>query len=315
MRVAKALGVLASIPIAIAALLFWQHRQAVTLPAPTGPYAVGRADHDWIDRNRLDPIADEKGSFRELTVWIWYPAAATSSPGVQYMPAPLRVALERHMGVILTRFLTRDLSLVRPHAIAGASLSPDSKKYPVLLLKPGIGALALDYTTLAEDLASHGYVVVGSDSPHSTTVVVYQDGRIARRTAAGRPAKGHAFDDLAKVWADDDRFLLDQLALMPAWRDKLDFQSVGAFGHSFGGAASLRFCSDEPRCKAAVDLDGALHGDAEPATNKPLLFFLSGQANSSAPEVQPIVSKIRSIANRLPNRPSFLTLAGSELQK
>lgn len=31
-----------------------------------------------------------------------------------------------------------------------------------------------------------------------------------------------------------------------------------AIGHSFGGAAALQWCHDDPRCAAAVSLDGAL---------------------------------------------------------
>jgi dienelactone hydrolase len=37
-------------------------------------------------------------------------------------------------------------------------------------------------------------------------------------------------------------------------------QRVGAFGHSFGGAASLRLCGLDPRVKAAVNLDGWTFG-------------------------------------------------------
>jgi pimeloyl-ACP methyl ester carboxylesterase len=40
--------------------------------------------------------------------------------------------------------------------------------------------------------------------------------------------------------------------------DRLDFTRIGALGHSMGGDAALQWCRVDPRCKAAVNLDGAL---------------------------------------------------------
>jgi len=45
----------------------------------------------------------------------------------------------------------------------------------------------LAYSTLAEDLASHGYVVVGFDAPYRTGVVVFPDGRVIRETPENNP--------------------------------------------------------------------------------------------------------------------------------
>jgi len=165
-------------------VLWWQHKQPVRLPEPSGRYAVGRADFDWRDTARIDPLAPAAGTNRELTVWIWYPATTRSGSGAaEYFPPPLRAALTARMGPVL-RLLTHDLTRVQDHAIRNAAAAREGAPYPVVLFKPGLGALALDYTSLAEDLASHGFVVAASDSPYSTAVVVYRDGRIARRTIA-----------------------------------------------------------------------------------------------------------------------------------
>jgi predicted dienelactone hydrolase len=45
----------------------------------------------------------------------------------------------------------------------------------VLIMGPGLGAAASDYTVLAEDLASHGYIVVGYTPTYSTDVT-FPDG-------------------------------------------------------------------------------------------------------------------------------------------
>src|SRR5207247_9787550 len=43
-----------------------------TLSPPTGPYAVGRMEFDWIDQSRPDPFVSGKQN-RELDVFVWYP--------------------------------------------------------------------------------------------------------------------------------------------------------------------------------------------------------------------------------------------------
>ena len=73
------------------AWLSWQQPASVTLPAPTGPYAVGRTFFDWVDEAWADPLAPVPGVQRELTVWIWYPAIAASEPREDFMcPASTR---------------------------------------------------------------------------------------------------------------------------------------------------------------------------------------------------------------------------------
>src|ERR1700719_4476772 len=90
-RIFKGFAVLAMLAVlGVAALLvsLWlEHRTAVTLPAPTGSFAVGRAVYDWTDDATLDTLAPVPGTKRELLVWIWYPAAAGRSAAVDdYLP-------------------------------------------------------------------------------------------------------------------------------------------------------------------------------------------------------------------------------------
>jgi hypothetical protein len=82
-RVAKAVGVLALIAVAGLAVLLaavWvDHGRSTPLPAPSGPYKVGRTTYIWRDETRVNPYAPVAGSRQDLAVWIWYPAAPTSS--------------------------------------------------------------------------------------------------------------------------------------------------------------------------------------------------------------------------------------------
>jgi predicted dienelactone hydrolase len=153
--------------IGIAALLgsLWlEHRTEVTLPAPTGPFAVGRSLYDWTDATAPDTLAPVAGTRRELLVWIWYPSAAGERAAMEeYLPAPMRTAAGEPVSIL--RLLTRDPSKVHSHSHRDSAVSPRQRSYPVVIMRAGASAEVVKYSTLAEDLASHGYIVVGLDAP------------------------------------------------------------------------------------------------------------------------------------------------------
>src|SRR6202165_4445417 len=191
-RIGKGLAVLAMLGVlgiaALFASLWLEHRSEVTLPTPTGAFAAGRALYDWADEETLDTLAPGPGIKRELLVWIWYPAVAGPSAAIDdYLPAPLRAAVERQTGVLLTQFLTRDRSKVHPHSLRDADLSPQQRSYPVVIMRAGASLEVWNYSALAEALASHGYVVVGFDAPYRTFTVVFPDGRVMRRIPENNP--------------------------------------------------------------------------------------------------------------------------------
>ncbi len=307
--------------------MFWiEHNTSLTLPVPTGSYAVGRSTFDWSDSSRIDSLAPSPGIKRELTVWIWYPASDKKSDStLRYLPQELQNALAKKQGFIMSNLFTKNLSKVRSHAITNTELSPKQAKYPIVLLKSGIGTLANDYTTLAEDLASHGYIVVGNDSPYSSFIVVYPDGRVIEKTDQGNPGETaassayriHLLNNLIRVWSDDTKFILNKLELLNA-RDssnqffgRFDLNSVGIVGHSFGGATAAQFCYDDARCKAGIDMDGAPFGTViQTGLKKPFMFILADHAGESDPLSNQIQSNIESIYNSLPESRVWISLDG-----
>ncbi|MGA8027451.1 MAG: hypothetical protein WB992_09910 [Bryobacteraceae bacterium] len=298
---------------ALLAVLWMEHRTGVTLPAPTGSFAVGRAIYVWAD-DVPDPLAPVPGTKRELVAWIWYPAVARSAATMDdYLPTPWRTALDRLRGPLLKQFLTRDLSRVRAHSIRGAEISPQERSYPVVLMRAGLAALTADYTTLAEDLASHGYVVVGFDAPYRSWVVVLHGGRAIARVPQNNadllsgPQQEQLANKLVQAWSADMGFALDQLERLNAsdpsgkFLGRLDMQQVGVFGHSLGGATTLQFCHDDSRCKAGIDVDGAPLGSViGEGVTQPFLFLLSDHENESIAETSQVEANIRSIYDRLP---------------
>ena len=324
MRVIKALVVVALFAVvAIAVLLglLWlDHKRETLLPTPTGPFAVGRTTYVWSDPAHLDPLVPQPGSQRELLAWIWYPAAPRQPSQTldDYLPAPWRTALERQSGVLFTQFLTRDLSRVHAHGIQDAEVSPQQRSYPVVFMRAGLAALTTDYTTLAEDLSSHGYVVVGFDAPYRSFVVVFPDGRVIARAPQNNadpfsgPAQEQLANKLARAWSADMGFAVDQLERLNAsdpsgrFLGRLDMQRVGVFGHSLGGATALQFCHDDSRCKAGIDVDGAsLCCVVADGVTQPFMFLLSdhkGESDAGEPEaIRQAGANIHSIYDRLPN--------------
>lgn len=311
--------------ILLLAFLSLEHRTAITLPQPSGRFAVGRTTYAWINHAEMDELAPSPDTPRELVVWIWYPAATgDSAKPVEYLPAQWRAADAQHSGVLMSKFLTRDLSLVRAHSTLDPDVSPEQRSYPVVILRAGGGAFTTDYTTLAEDLASHGYVVVGFDAPYRTSLVVFPDNRVVERPPSNDPENLNADDAkrlihrLLPLWTSDTKFVvsqLDQLNAAPSGKfaGRLDMQRVGMFGHSFGGATTLQFCHDDARCKAGIDLDGAPYGSVvQEGLQQPCMFIFSDHARElSDPATGQILADLQSIYGRLPNGRVVITIRGA----
>ena len=326
-----ALGLFAVVGLAVLLALLWrEHKTEITLSAPTGHFEVGRTTYTWVNNAETDELAPSPGEKREVVVWIWYPSAAatsaaTSASRVEYLPAPWRSALAQHSGILMSQFLTRDLSRVQAHSSADPDISPEQRSYPVVIMRAGGGALTTDYTTLAEDLASHGYIVVGFDAPYRTIVVVLLDNRVVTRPPADDPESlpSDQLDRLANrllpMWTGDTKFVVSQLERLndadPSGKftGRLDTQRLGMFGHSFGGAQALQFCHEDSRCKAGIDMDGAPFGSVvREGLKQPFMFILSDHSREeSDPPSQQIHANIQSIYARLPNGRLFITIRGA----
>jgi dienelactone hydrolase len=282
-----------------------EHTIEVTLPAPTGPFPVGRANFDWTDPATPDTLAPVPGTKRELLVWIWYPSGSSGTMD-DYQPAAFRAQAEHTRGALMGKFLTRDLSKVHAHSIRDPEVSPRERSYPVIILRGGASSEVTNYSTLAEDLASHGYIVAGVDAPYRTGLVVFPDGRVMTRTPANNPelCAPRCIDKLMNAWTSDIGFALDRLEQLNGagkFAGRLDMTRVGVFGHSFGGAQAAQFCHDDSRCKAGIDLDGQPFGSViQEGLKQPFLFVLTDHGDASDPVSRQILANIQSIYDRLP---------------
>lgn len=242
--------------------------QPVTLPAPTGSYQVGRTLAEWTDSSRTDLLAPQPGKPRRLSVWLWYPGVP--APGAQHAPytpgAWARLHLSGPAGLGETSF-----AQVRDHSFADVPIAVG--RFPVVVLEPGMGLAAPQYTTLAEDLASHGYLVAGVTPTYSANLTVL-GGQTLSATPAGQPSASDAAnehigeaqaagDRLVAIWAADDRFAATRVAALDTggrFAGHINAGAVVYVGHSFGGAAALEACRTDSHCAGAADLDGTQYG-------------------------------------------------------
>ena len=158
---------------------------------------------------------------------------------------------------------------IRPQRIRG--LTPDTAggPYPLIVFSPGFNGLPTYYTSLLEQIASHGFVVAAIWHPYTTETTVFPDGRAIRFNEAGseslysgtRAERDAAAARIADVWLADARFLIDVLLEGSADgipSDLIASESVTAIGHSFGGQNAAALLATDDRVGAAVNMDGSL---------------------------------------------------------
>jgi predicted dienelactone hydrolase len=180
---------------------------------------------------------------------------------------------------------------IATHATLGTAISSAQRTWPVLLLEPGLAIPREQYTALAADLASRGYVVIALSAPYESAVSVLAGGHVVGQTThpdVMGPPPHLAIQRLINIRAADASFVLDQLSRVK-WLDPrsplaghLDLQHVGIIGHSIGGATAVQVMATDPRFKVAVNLDGKLFGSQSAAhLKRPLLWIQSDGPQSS----------------------------------
>ena len=88
-------------------------------------------------------------------------------------------------------------------------------------------------------------------------------------------------NDRVEVWIQDIAFVLNELnnqnGQLASISTSLDHDKIGVFGMSLGGAAAGKFCLEDPRCKAILNMDGTQfgHGAMQYQFEKPFLMMNS----------------------------------------
>jgi dienelactone hydrolase len=244
------------------------------LPRPTGPRAVGTTSLHLTDDSRPDPWAFGVNA-RELMVSLWYPTASPHGRRAQYMTPTESELLLKEGGI--TGVPLDVLSTTRTNAFAGARPAGHTRSLPLVVLSPGFTKPRTTLTTLAEDLASHGYAVAAIDHTYESVATTFPDGRVATCTACEVPHDEAFWNRLVTSRAADVSFVLDELTKAHAeWNGSrlIDPSRIAMAGHSVGGASAVTSMLADPRVRAGIDIDGTTQVPIpDSGLSRPFLFL------------------------------------------
>lgn len=262
--------------------------QGISYPVPSGAYPVGRSEYHWVDASRPEIYAAVPGRAREVSVTVWYPAKQTAElPPAPWINPDLARGYEAQSGASLPAMI----NAIRVRAHADVPVAAAGFPFPALVMSHGSGMLPELYTTTAEALASHGYVVFGVSHPYNAWATLLSDGKTVLQSPAADPVQldlpanatpldiAEAADArgtrLLAVQTDDLRFVVDQIEQLnrtdARFKGRLNMARVGVFGHSFGGATALTALLSDSRFGAAAVIDSSLFSDVTAAVNRPVL--------------------------------------------
>jgi dienelactone hydrolase len=228
--------------------------RALEVVPPSGEHAVGR----W------------QGSFAApdghgVGVVAWYPALPGTGVSADYFADLDEWSEELVASGEVSSIEARGLQWVRARAREGAEAATIPGGWPVLLLSPGNATNVEFYASIAEDLASRGYLVVGLNHPGQVPLtllpggpVLYQEAPLARTIDEYQAITG----ERVAVRVQELEATLDWLSAEPpaVLAGAFDLESVGALGHSLGGIAAAELCARDTRVDACVNMDGLQGG-------------------------------------------------------
>lgn len=237
------------------------------LPPLSGPFPVGTVSLELIDSSRADPLAPEPQDSRDLMVSLFYPTNVTTPDEGDFSFAPV-------FGPYSAAFF--DIHAGVPN---GTSANIISRSYlnaplmdselPILIFGHGLGGSRLIYTSQLEELASHGWIIVAVDHTYEAIGVEFPDGRYV---PASVEYSEESVGLLLETRMADVKFVVDSLAdsatleKIPGFEEcstELKTDSVGIFGHSFGGATAAQAMANYSDFACGANIDGSIFGSVK----------------------------------------------------
>jgi dienelactone hydrolase len=254
----------------------------VAVPIPTGPETVGTRVLQLVDTTRQDPFL-ASGAKRELVVRFWYPASLVQAcKQADYTSPRVWAYFSQLAGVHLPEVITN--SCVDAPMTDGI--------HPLVVFTHGYTATFTDYTFIAEDLASRGYVVASVDHTYEATAVEFPDGRFVKSRLGSHLGNTWRGDDVTLTFAtlvrlQDLRFVVSELERLnikagDPFAGKLDVSRIAIAGHSLGGTTAFLALERDVRLSAAIVLDGYVPTALIRPTEMPVLVLSTGHMAGSA---------------------------------
>jgi predicted dienelactone hydrolase len=176
------------------------------------------------------------------------------------------------------------LSRTRTNAYTDVTPAGRKRGLPLVVLSPGFTWPRSSLTALAEELASHGYVVAGIDHTYENHGMTFPDGRVVGCASLDRPVVDFE-KAVIESRARDVSFVLDELTgPRPRWKGSalIDRGRIAMAGMSLGGASVGETMLTDRRVKAGANLDGTMFKDLPVGgLGRPFLLFGADGADAS----------------------------------
>ena len=207
---------------------------------------------------------------RVLDVEIWYPAMASESTGD---------VLDFETGEQRTTYqslLAASTECPSTQTQAARDATPAEGTWPVVVFSHCHACTRYSSFTIAEHLASWGFVVIAPDHEGNT---LFDELRGDGEEVS--PA-------FLEVRLADMKFMIDQItanSVPPPLIGKLDPDRIGVMGHSFGSVTAGYTAQEDDRVKSAVGIAAPMENPLLPGVkmtdiNVPVLTFLATEDNS-----------------------------------
>lgn len=256
---------------------------ASMLPAPTGKYAIGLEIKHLVDEGRYEQITENVDDKREMMLYLFYPADG-GGERAEYMNEYEFAYLFKESPIPLFWIPQNAYEYVRMHSFMNATIAEGS--FPVLIFSHGYRGYPSLYTSMIENLVSHGFIVAAITHPYVAGVTVFPDGRVIELPDLSNKSDDYIawyFTTAFEETLGDIGYVIDVITELNAtdeiWAGKIDSSRMGIYGHSFGGGAAAMTCYGDSRIKAGLALDGYFRGTVlEEGMKKPFfMFFVEGR--------------------------------------
>jgi len=252
-------------------------------PALTGTCRAGSVSCQLADTGRTSHLLSTNQG-RAVFTRIWYPADTNTSTAT----ARERLWQDIHQdpGVPgIMKLLLHGTSKIDTHAYSQAPFSTEIKRPDILVYNHGLISFAAENTWLMEDLASHGYIVIGIQhkeqldefkalqGAQSATERKYHASKRIRQTVGDEMADlsreyyqaASNSNRIVSARALDTAFAIDNLNTILNYIPGIETceprtGAIGLIGLSLGGAVGTEFAKADDRGAFVVNIDGGIYG-------------------------------------------------------
>ena len=233
------------------------------LPKPDGKHIIGTDIFILEDKNRLETFTNDIKDYRKIIVQAWYPAIEPSDsiyPYLDYKKIKVPYIAKR---MEISEKLIKHINSVEANSYYKAKAK--NNEFPIIIFSHGLGGNRIQNTANIESLASNGYIVFSIEHAYDANITVFNDTTFAEFAS-------YLDDNVSveefyntripqiRIRSNDISFLIDHITLLKNQKQYLgrisDINSIGVFGHSFGGGTAAVSSFTDTRIDACLALDG-----------------------------------------------------------